>query len=374
MKIHTLPSGDEVHRFDYNIVIPFQGKRRVLSTSPYNGGYRTDLTTVFNHDGNPGVGCPSTMKAKTFREHMMKTIQEIGLDLDTTTGMETAAHMENVAIHTETYEELAVTAIVTGGIEVNGGRVGDPAAWIEKGDVPQEYRLGTINIFLCINADLAEGAMARALVTCTEAKTTAVQELLAESHYSRGLATGSGTDSTIVVANMESPLYLTNGGKHSKLGELIGRAVKPAVKQALFLQTGLGPRQQHNAVRRLSRFGVSEAGIFFRYQNLEKEGEKNTIRRPVFSDFLERIERRSDIVTNASFLAHAMDQMDWGMLEVKETVEAASRILCSMGMENDLVAEEIHTADEAVTAIVDGFEKTMVKAVLTAFEEKYGTH
>ena len=62
MKIYTLPSGDEVHRFDYNIVIPFKGKRRVLSTSPYNGGYRTDLKRVFNHDGNPGVGCPSHMR------------------------------------------------------------------------------------------------------------------------------------------------------------------------------------------------------------------------------------------------------------------------------------------------------------------------
>lgn len=358
MKIYTLPCGDEVHRFDYSIVIPFQGERRVLSTSPYNGGYRTDLKTVFNHDGNPGVGCPSKMKAKTFREHMMLTIQEIGLDLETTTGMETAAHMENAAIRTETFENLAVTAIVTGGIEVNGGRVGDPATWIEKGDQPPEHRLGTINIFLCINADLSEGAMARALVTCTEAKTAAVGELLAESHYSRGLATGSGTDSTIVIANRESEQYLTNAGKHSKLGELIGRAVKAAVKEALYLQTGLGSEQQHSVFRRLSRFGLTRRGVYQQY--LEAHPQEG-IGRPRFEERLEKLEADGLMVADASFLAHAIDQMDWKLLSVSETLAAADQILGLMGDGEIPSREQIQTEDEAVQAIISAYAQALVR-------------
>jgi len=71
---------------------------------------------------------------------------------------------------------------------------------------------------LVIDADLPPGIMARALVTCTEAKTAAIQELMAGSNYSNGLATGSGTDQTIVIANPASELYFEGAGKHSKLG------------------------------------------------------------------------------------------------------------------------------------------------------------
>ena len=56
MKIYTLPTGDPVHRYSKCIVVPFTGKRRVLSTCPLNGGYQEDLTAVFNNDGNPGAG------------------------------------------------------------------------------------------------------------------------------------------------------------------------------------------------------------------------------------------------------------------------------------------------------------------------------
>lgn len=360
VKIYDLPCGDEVHRFDYNIVIPFRGKRRVLSTAPYNGGYRTDLKTVFNHDCNPGVGCSAEMKGKTYREHMARTIEEIGLDLKTTAGLETAASMDNAAIRTERFEKLAVTAIVTGGIEVNGGRVGDPATWIENSAVAPEYRLGTINILLCINADLSEGAMARAFVTCTEAKTAAVQELMAESRSSRGLATGSGTDGTIVVADMESEMYLTDAGKHSKLGELIGRAVKPAVKKALYLQTRLDAARQHNVLRRLSRFGVSEAGLYRRYV---QERGKPAMDRAGFSERLEKQAVKGSLVAKASFIAHAIDQMDWGLLEVPEALEAVSEILTGMGMEKPLASDGTETPDEAVKMIVEAFEKTFIAAL-----------
>ena len=70
------------------------------------------------------------------------------------------------------------------------------------------------------------------VVTCTEAKTAAIQELLAGSNYSTGLATGSGTDQTIIVANSDSELYFEGAGKHSKMGELIGKTVTKAVKAA----------------------------------------------------------------------------------------------------------------------------------------------
>ena len=49
-------------------------------------------------------------------------------------------------------------------------------------------------------------------MTCTEAKTAAIQELLEGSKYSNGIATGSGTDQTIIIANSASELYMEGAG------------------------------------------------------------------------------------------------------------------------------------------------------------------
>ncbi len=92
--------------------------------------------------------------------------------------------------------------------------------------------MGTINIILITNASLTEAAMARALITITEAKCAALQDLGIESSYSPGLiATGTGTDNVIVVPG--NGIRITYTGGHSKTGELIGRVVYESVKEAV---------------------------------------------------------------------------------------------------------------------------------------------
>ena len=250
MKLYSLSTGDPVYHYEKSIVVFFKGKRKVLSTSVFNGGYSENYKAIFNHDGKKGAGMACEMLAKTYTEHMKIVANNIGLDPEFATGMGTAADMENVVISSLTYKELTVTAIVTGGIETNGGRVGDIADYYHPLEKPD--RLGTINIILVLDCDMPAGTMARALVTCTEAKTAAIQELLAGSNYSTGLATGSGTDQTIIVANTDSEIYLEGAGKHSKMGELIGKVVIKAVKIALSKQSGLNQKSQHNVLDRKS--------------------------------------------------------------------------------------------------------------------------
>ena len=331
MKIYQLSSGDEIHHYKKSLVVCFKGKRKVLSTGPNNGGYRTDLQAVFNNDGNPGPGMAATLRAPTYREHMdLLALEDLGLDPAFCSGMTTAASMENVSIQTLTYEDFSVTAIVTGGIKNNGGRIGDPASWHEKSEVSYEVKLGTINIILYIDADLAEGTLARALVSCTEAKTAAIQELLAPSRYSRGLATGSGTDSAIVVCNAESKTYLTNAGKHSKLGEYIGKTVKKAVKEALFLQSDLCPEYQHDVIHRMDRFGITEDSLWDLHQKTQKESK---LSRAEFTDRLDQLKMRDQLVTYTSLYAHLLDQMDWELLSPAETWEAGQTLLCLAGLQ-----------------------------------------
>ena len=152
-KLYTLSTGDEVYRYEKSIVIFFKGKRKVLSTSVFNGGYHENYNAVFNHDAKQGAGMPCEMLAPTYTEHMQ---------------ILSAADMENAAIETLSYQNLTVTAIVTGGIETNGGRAGDPADFFKPLEKPD--KAGTINIMLVLDTDLPPGTLTRALVTCTARK------------------------------------------------------------------------------------------------------------------------------------------------------------------------------------------------------------
>ena len=323
MKLCTLSTGDTVHRYYKNLIIMFNRPRKVLSTSVYNGGYSETLAAVFNHDCNPGAGMACTLRAPTYEEHMRLIAGEAGLNPDRVTGMATAASMDNVAVCAREYENLTVTALVTGGIEVNGGRAGDPATHFQPLEKEAITKPGTINIMLVIDADLPAGVLARALVTCTEAKTAALQELLADSRYSSGLATGSGTDQTIIIANPASPLYLESAGKHSKLGELIGLAVKQAVKEALQRQTGLSPAKQHSVLRRCRRYGITEETVWQSYQARGAE----SLSKALFMEHLHALDKETSLVTYASLYIHLLDQMEWELLTPAAVADAAGILL-----------------------------------------------
>lgn len=357
MLLCTLSTGDVVHHDDKRIVIRFAQPRKVLSTSILNGGYREDLQAVFNYDCYTGHEADCNLRASTYEEHMRLETQDLGFNPDTVTGMETAAQMENVAIKTIQYDSLTVTAIVTGGVEVNGGRVGDPATYFQPIDKTMLPKPGTINIILVIDADLPPGILTRALVTCTEAKTAALQELMAGSNYSHGLATGSGTDQTIVIANPATDLYLESAGKHSKLGELIGCTVKQAVKEALLKQTGLSPQLQHSVLRRLKRFGLNEETLWQEYV----QGSGRRIEEQQFFDCLQRIDRDQQLVTSTSLYVHLLDQFLWDLLSGKEVRQAGNALLASVANDHGFPSPVI--AGEELKDILQAWAKLIFKII-----------
>ena len=366
MMIYKLSTGDEVHRYDKSIVIPFKGERKVVSSGPLNGGYREDLKYVFNNDSNPGAGIACTMKGETYEEHMMITATELGLDGEFASGLCTAASMDNVSIKEEEFEDVKVTAIVTGGIDVNGGRAGDPASYVERNKKISKLKLGTINIILVIDADLAEGTMVRSVVTATEAKTAAITELMAGSMYSRGLATGSGTDGIIVVSNPSSDNKLTDAGKHSKLGELIGLSVKSAVKEALFLQTELSPKYQHSFLKRMKRFKVDEDILWEKYKNIciHKKAQLD-LTKAEFINSVHKIERNNRLVTLTSLYAHLIDELDWELLSKEEVslecINILNEICSNFDLESPLSGhaklniKNEDSKDQVISKLIDKF-------------------
>lgn len=320
-----LPGGVNYRRNDQFLIFEFEGPCRVLSTSYLNGGCRDDLSYLFNYCeiyDAPDGRCE--MRAPTNREHLSLIAEELQLPPERTTGLSTAAMMKYVCPNTLKYDDFNVTALVTAGIDVNGSRAGDPASWHEKAGVPIPADPGTINIFLLIDAILDGGALAKALVTATEAKTAALQELLAPSCISSGLATGSGTDGVIIVSNLESPTVLTDAGHHGKLGEYIGRVVKKSVKEALVADIGFRNYACGSVQKRMKRFGLNEKEIYNYYQTADLKGK---VFDEQFSAALQKIDGDDGFIAIATLYAHLLDLLQWQLVQEAEVVKVAASLL-----------------------------------------------
>ncbi len=362
MLLTTLSNGDKVYKNNYSITIEFSGIRGVLSTSQLNSGYREDLTGVFNFDSKPENGKGYCMNSDTYLEDLKTIASELGLNPEKSAGVTTAVSMKNVSIKTSEYRDLIVTAIITAGIEVNAGRVGDPASFYEeKGEIIL-LEPGTINIFLNIDGNLSPGTLARAMVTCTEAKTAAIQELMARSMYSCGIATGSGTDETVIICNQNSENTFTFAGKHSKLGELIGKTVMEGVKEALFLETGLDSKRQYSVIRRLSRFGLDDKRIIEEYINYDT----NYVTEDRLIEAIEAIDNQSTLVVNSSLLAHLIDQLNWNLLEPREVAIETSRILLSI-CDKYKINYSFHINDKSkektISSIINSFAYLLARII-----------
>jgi adenosylcobinamide hydrolase len=223
---------------------------------------------------------------------------------------------------------------VTAGVDKNGGRAGDPASYYET-DGKFESVGGTINILLIINASLPEYAMNRALITATEAKVVALQQLMAKSLYSSGIATGSGTDMMCIITNPHADLSLTDAGKHSKLGELIGKSVIQATTVALKLETGLSPESQQNVLVRLSRFGVTEDDIWE-----VASGLGSGLSREEYFNRLREKARDPELVALVSAVLHILDEAEWNLLPEVEVKTVACRLIREgLGLEKTICGE-----------------------------------
>ena len=109
---------------------------------------------------------------------------------------------------------------------------------IVDGKILEGNKVGTVNIILITNANLTDGAMARSIITVTEAKTNAFQELdIRSTKHPELQATGTGTDNVIVVKGYGRGVRYTGG--HTKIGEMIAKVVKRSVKEALIKQDKL---------------------------------------------------------------------------------------------------------------------------------------
>jgi adenosylcobinamide amidohydrolase len=237
---------------------------RVLSTSC---GETESLTHIVNHQSCEGAGHREREAYITgigLGGYHDAVCREIGLDARVTASMGTAANMNYAAICEQQDGSLRVTAVVTAGVHGNAACAGDTAGWRETESgwdkIPPPG--GTINTMLFLSHPLTRGAMARAAVTMTEAKSAALTRLAVRSRYSKDAATGTGTDQYAIAAPMEGGKPLTSTGPHVKLGEMIGLAVRDATSEALRWQNGLEPSYTRSLFHALGPYGLNESTFF----------------------------------------------------------------------------------------------------------------
>ncbi len=225
-----------------SLVIDFQRPQTILSTLD---GWREGIQTIGNHYLPPqtwGLGHENDLPALKAR-----VAGVLGKPVETASFLFTGADMDHLAVEQRTYRDMTVWALVTAGVQSNALRTArDPGRY---------YEPGTINILLLTNTKLSPSAMTRAIITATEAKTAALQDLDIRSSETPlfNAATGTGTDNIILVQGEGPPIENTGG--HTKMGELMAAAVHAGVTRAIQLQNRLTAGR--HILRRLQERGIS---------------------------------------------------------------------------------------------------------------------
>jgi len=214
------------------LLVSFGEERRALSTLD---GYREVCFVANTYTPLPlsEYAMKNYQKfEKGFLAHLRIPPREISF-------LSTGVDMDNAAVCEKSYQEFTVCCLTTAGVKGNAQRMGvDKASWVER-DGEFVNVLGTINIVLLTNANLSDGAMARAIITATEAKTAALQDLDVRSIFTpQSQATGTGTDNMIIVSGKRLGKMLRSTGGHTKMGELIRVSTKIAVTEAIEKQKG----------------------------------------------------------------------------------------------------------------------------------------
>jgi iron complex transport system substrate-binding protein len=230
---------DYIHK---TLLIHLNAPMAVTSTLE---GFREQIRHVGNSYSPPQVwGLYHRIGLEASRRQLMDSL---GRDRADTSLLFTGADMDHLSVQRRQYKAMSVYALVTAGVRSNAMRMAeDIGAW---------YEPGTINVLILTNMQLSPRAMNRAIISATEAKTAALQDMDIRSAYTplTNPATGTGTDNIIVVQGTGRPI--DNAGGHSRMGELIARAVHAGVRGAIYKQNGIVSRR--NLFQRLKERGIN---------------------------------------------------------------------------------------------------------------------
>ncbi len=140
-------------------------------------------------------------------------------------GMMTAVTLEDMVCLTKQMNGIQMMVIVTAGV----GNAVD----ISNDQLPEEVRkIGTINTMVFIDAHFTDGALVNGLMSATEAKTKALQDLNVTDPNTNTVATGTSTDSLLLAATQQGE-RTPYAGSGTAVGKAIGKMVYDATTEAV---------------------------------------------------------------------------------------------------------------------------------------------
>ena len=110
---------------------------------------------------------------------------------------------------------------------------------------------------------------------------------------------------------------LTNAGKHSKLGELIGQAVIESVKKAIRKQVWISPISQSNVLVRLNRYNL-DINEFYDALDCDKEE---------FIRLLQKDMKNQNDVAITSSVLNLIDEIECGLIEKEDALVLANELI-----------------------------------------------
>ncbi len=293
------------------LLIKFKKNQRVLSTLE---GFK-DVKFVGNHYLVP----PRWNEGhKNFINFKKEVAGALGITLKNSSLLYTGANMDNLAYNYSKFKDMKIEVFATAGVRSNAMRCG-----YEKGIFINH---GTINIIVLTNLKLTDRAMSRTLITVTEAKTEALQELDIRSSYNplKYQATGTGTDNIIVVSGNGRKKDIAGG--HSKFAQILAKLVRKAIKKAILKQNRIVANR--NIFQRLEERNIrifELAKICSKYNKKSVKANlyklQDILLNQKYSDYLKACFLLSDnvnynLINNISFTNKFFQ---WKLINFKET-------------------------------------------------------
>lgn len=212
--------GVSLELIDDRIVTTSQDRLYALSSAIHPGGFSycdriVNWKVPIDYDGNEPI------------EDILKQCGVWGYDPEYAIGLMTAAKLTHASIKEVEGDRFKLICCTTVGTR-NAARAGMPRSTFSA------YKAGTINTIILIDGQMTESALVNAVITATEAKTAALQQLGIVEYDTGHSATGTTTDAVVIAVSQGTHWNAVHAyaGAASTIGCAIGEAVYETVLEA----------------------------------------------------------------------------------------------------------------------------------------------
>lgn len=218
----TVKLSEDGDRITVTVAVP--AMLRTLSNAVFNGGLSAADAIV-------NWKVPLDYNGDDPQAEIEAQLRQWGLGSERSVVLMTAAKLTHASVSEVTGDGFKLICITTSGTR-NAARAGS-----ERTVFPA-WRAGTINTILLFDGQLTDSAMVNALMTATEAKAAALQDIALRDSENGLIATGTSTDAVVLGVSGSSAYGVVHeyAGTATEVGAAIGRLVYDTIYESVTTQ------------------------------------------------------------------------------------------------------------------------------------------